>query len=145
MLSEKEKALRVLLFDSFCRTVLRNAIRNYCKQNTRLQKAEFLTDNPASFCNIEESSADEYNSEHFFIKFKGSAYALDNESLCKAMQELPERELGVLILGYWCPKLAILNDKVEYTSARVSLLKSLPRGSHIYFIRDSSELMKIVR
>ena len=104
MLSEKEKALRVLLFDSFCRTVLRNAIRNYCKQNTRLQKAEFLTDNPASFCNIEESSTDEYNSEHFFIKFKGSAYALDNESLCKAMQELPERELGVLILGYWCGK-----------------------------------------
>lgn len=50
-----------------------------------------------------------------------------------------------LILGYWCPKLAILNDKVEYTSARASLLKFLPRGSHIYFIRDSSELMKIVR
>lgn len=50
-----------------------------------------------------------------------------------------------LILGYWCPKLAILNDNVEYTSARASLLKSLPRGSYICFIRDSSELMKIVR
>ncbi|HAT4986193.1 TPA: hypothetical protein I9786_004655 [Serratia marcescens] len=50
-----------------------------------------------------------------------------------------------LILGYWCPKLAILNDKIEYTSARVALLKSLPRGSHIYFIRDSGELMKMVR
>lgn len=104
MLSEKEKSLRVLLFDSFCRTVLRNAIRNYCKQNSRLQNAEFLTDNPASFYKTEESSADEYNCEHFFVKFKGGAYALDNESLCNAMQDLPERELGVLILGYWCGK-----------------------------------------
>ena len=104
MLSEKEKSLRVLLFDSFCRTVLRNAIRNYCKQNSRLQNAEFLTDNPASFYKTEESSADEYNCEHFFVKFKGGAYALDNESLCNALQDLPDRELGVLILGHWCGK-----------------------------------------
>lgn len=50
-----------------------------------------------------------------------------------------------LMLCYWCPKLAILNDKIEYTSARTALLKILPRGSYIFFLRDSMDLIKLVR
>ena len=42
MLSEQEKASLCAQFDSYCRTILRNAIRNYMKHMSVQEKHEFL-------------------------------------------------------------------------------------------------------
>ena len=101
MLTEQEQATRCALFDSFCRTILRNAIRNFNKKNIRLERLEWLSDDPAVYQRAGESVADDYPSDHLYIVYRGRPYILDNETFCRAMRELPEQQLGVLILGYW--------------------------------------------
>jgi len=101
MLSEREKAARCAQFDSYCHTILRNAIRNYSKHNAYKDKLEILTDDPESLLEIEQFSEDEYSSSHLYISYCGKKYQLDYEPLYLAMSTLEERELGVLILDYW--------------------------------------------
>ena len=101
MLAEQEKVMRCVCFDSFCKTILRNAIRNFYKQLSRLERREWLSDDPAFYQKAEAATADDHPSDHLHIVYRGRRYILDNETLCRAMRELPEQQLGVLILGYW--------------------------------------------
>ena len=101
MLSEREKAARCALFDSFCHTILRNAIRDYNKHNAIKDRLEILTDDPESLLEIEQFSEDDHPSSHLYISYCGNQYQLDYEPLYLAMKTLLERELGVLILDFW--------------------------------------------
>lgn len=101
MLTEQEKAMRCALFDSFCRTILRNAIRNFSKKNARTERWERLSEDPTSYYMVANAIIDDHPSDHLYVVYRGRAYVLDNETLCRAMRELPEQELGVLIMGYW--------------------------------------------
>lgn len=89
------------LFDSYCRTILRNAIRNYTKQLARRDKHEFLTDDPEAFVGVDRLTHDDYKSDHLYVVYRGKRYPLDNEPLYRAMRELSEREIGVLVLSFW--------------------------------------------
>ena len=51
MLSEQEEASVCALFDSYCHTVLRNAIRNYTKHISIQEKYEFLAECPSQVQN----------------------------------------------------------------------------------------------
>jgi len=100
MLSEREKAARCALFDSYCHTILRNAIRDYNRHNSYKEKLEILLDDPESFLEVEQFSEDDHPSSHLYISYRGRRYQLDYEPLYLAMNTLQERELGVLILDY---------------------------------------------
>ena len=101
MLSEREKAARCALFDSYCHTILRNAIRDYNRHNAYKDKLEILTDDPESLLDYERFSEDDHPSNHLYISYCGNQYQLDYEPLYHAMKTLQERELGVLILDFW--------------------------------------------
>lgn len=101
MLTEQDKATCCALFDSFCRTILRNEMRNFYKKYVRQEHLERLSDDPAMYQRAEDAATDDHPSDHLYIVYRGKPYILDNETLCRAMRELPEQQLGVLILGYW--------------------------------------------
>ncbi len=101
MLSEQEKASVCALFDSYCHTILRKAIRNYMKHISFQEKYEFLADYPETYVKNVNTQRDNYESDHLYVAYKNRSYQLDNELLQQAMQNLQERELGVLILGFW--------------------------------------------
>ena len=101
MISEREKAARCALFDSYCHTVLRNAIRNYAKHISIQEKYEFLAEYPETYVKKPCARRDEYEGDHLYVVYSNRSYQLDNELLLQAMRSLQERELGVLILGFW--------------------------------------------
>ncbi|ELY1865510.1 TPA: hypothetical protein ACYUTM_004923 [Serratia marcescens] len=68
-------------------------------------------------------------------------YILLRSQKIRHKDHLPQK----LILFYWCPRLAILKDKIEYTSARTSLLNALPRGSYTLFLNNIRGLMRLTR
>ena len=86
MLSEREKAARCAQFDSYCHTILRNAIRNYNKHNAYKEKLEILTDDPESLLEIEQFSEDDHPSNHLYISYCRNQYQLDYEPLYLAMK-----------------------------------------------------------
>ena len=101
MLSEYEEASMGALFDSYCHTILRNAIRNYMKHISVQERHEFLTEYPETYVKKSCAQRDVYEGDHLYVAYKNRSYQLDNELLLQAMQSLQERELGVLILGFW--------------------------------------------
>ena len=101
MLSEQEEASVCALFDSYCHTILRNAIRNHMKHMSVQEKYEFLAEYPETYVKKSCARRDEYEGDHLYVAYKNRSYQLDNEILLQAMQSLQERELGVLILGFW--------------------------------------------
>ncbi len=101
MLSDREKTARCALFDGYCHTILRNAIRNYNKHRAYRENLEILTDDPESLLDTEQFAEDDHPSSHLYIRYGGNQYQLDYEPLYQAMQTLQERELGVLILDFW--------------------------------------------
>ena len=101
MLSEREKAARCALFDSYCHTILRNAIRDYNKHISHKERLEIVTDDPESMLEIERFSQDDCPGSHLYISYSGKQFQLDYEPLYLAMNTLQERELGVLILDFW--------------------------------------------
>jgi DNA-directed RNA polymerase specialized sigma24 family protein len=44
---------------------------------------------------------DVYDGDHLYVVYRNRSYQLDNELLLQAMRSLQDRELGVLILGFW--------------------------------------------
>ncbi len=101
MLTEREKATRCLIFDSFCKAVLRNELRNYYKKDARVQESELASEDPSEYASVESLQWDDYPSDHLFVLYDEQRYLLDNETLCRAMQALPQSQLGVLILDFW--------------------------------------------
>ena len=101
MFSEQEEASFCARFDSYCHTVLRNAIRNYTKHISIQEKYEFLAECPETYVKKSCAQWDVYEGDHLYVAYKNRSYQLDNEILLQAMQSLQERELGVLILGFW--------------------------------------------
>jgi len=101
MLSEQEEVSVCALFDSCCHTVLRNAIRNYTKHISIQEKYELLAEYPETYVKKSSARRDVFEGDHLYVVYKNRSYQLDNELLLQAMQSLQERELGVLILGFW--------------------------------------------
>ena len=116
MLSEQEEVSACALFDSYCHTVLRNAIRNYTKHISIQEKYEFLAEYPETYVKKSCARRDEYEGDHLYVVYSNRSYQLDNELLLQAMQSLQERELGVSSTG---------------THVRSMLpLESTPAGAH---------------
>lgn len=101
MLSEQEKSALCALFDSYCRTILRNAIRNYTKQLARRDKHEFLTDDLEAFVGTDRLSHDDYKSDHLYVVYSGKRYPLNSDTLRRGLESLPPSQLGMLLLTFW--------------------------------------------
>jgi len=51
---------------------------------------------------VKDAQYDSYPSEGNYIKFDGTLYPVKKSWLLIVLEQLPPKQLGVLIYGYWC-------------------------------------------
>lgn len=90
------------IFDSYCKTVIRNSGRNIRKRHMRWLKNEISFDfSSISFLN-EVLQTDDFPSNQLLIEYKGKKYPIADVELYEKLIQLPFAQLEVLILKYWC-------------------------------------------
>lgn len=89
------------MFDSYCKTVLRNESRDIKRALARRSKRELAMDEPMQYLFDLIGHEDTYPSDQLTLyadKFSGVVH---RDTLYEAMLSLPERQRTVLILGFW--------------------------------------------
>lgn len=85
------------IFDSFCKTVLRNKARDMTRER-------HVTDrnHPLSLDEIEDTgSVDQYPSDEQKIVIDDLVFCIEDEGLYQSLLRLPKRELFCLLLHFW--------------------------------------------
>lgn len=98
--SEEEKLQAI--FDSYCKTVIRNASRNIHKRYKRQIKNEILVDFSSGGFLDEATQSQESPSERLFVTYKGQSYPVKSLKLYEMLIQLPPKQLEVIVLKYWC-------------------------------------------
>jgi len=113
------------VFDSFCKTVLRNELRDYYDEIKRLRDKEI------SFSELSEqeleqlSTTDKYFVSEQTFKVLGNDIIVKDESIAEALRSLPERKRDIILLYYFLElpdgeigkKLNMIRSKVQYHRA----------------------------
>jgi RNA polymerase sigma factor (sigma-70 family) len=120
-------------FDSFCKKVLRNEVRNIQQENTRKLGKEI------SFSELSEqelgqlSVTDDYPSDSFHFDVAGYTVAVESEAVAEAIAALPGDKRSVILLSYFLgmtdgqigDKLNLIRSTVQYK--RTSSLRELKK------------------
>lgn len=102
MSAPSNKAERLCaMFDSYCKTVLRNESRDIKRALVRRSKRELAMDEPMQYIFDLISHEDTYPSEQLTLHADRFSCEVYRDSLYEAMLSLPERQRLVLILGFW--------------------------------------------
>ena len=89
------------MFDSYCKTVLRNESRDIKRTLVRRSKRELAMDEPMQYIFDLISHEDTYPSEQLTLYADRFFCEVYRDTLYDAMQSLPEQQRLVLILGFW--------------------------------------------
>ncbi len=95
---------RCEMFESYCKTVLRNYARDLERAARRREEREILTSTPMEFAQLE---ADE--EERNIILCLGVPCVIIDETLYIALLSLSERQRNVILCGNW---LNMTNEKI---------------------------------
>ena len=90
------------IFDSYCKTVIRNASRNIHKRYVRLLKSEVSVDFSSGGFLDGTTTYDDLPSDILHIEFQGKSYPVRSITLYEKLSQLLPAQLEVLILKYWC-------------------------------------------
>lgn len=101
-LDQEEEAKLEAIFDSYCKTVIRNAGRNIHKRYMRLLKNEVLVDFASGGFLDGTTIYDDFPSDILHIEYKGKSYPVRSIALHERLSQLPFTQLEALILKYWC-------------------------------------------
>ena len=99
MLSPSYESRLCAMFDSFCKTVSRNFVRNLDRAEGNRDK--HFSDEPVDYLLETLGRRDEYPSESFVLYAGGTSCAVESETLYKALLSLPEKHRNVLLLDFW--------------------------------------------
>ena len=99
MLSPSNEDRICAMFDSFCKTVSRNFVRNLDRAGNNRDK--HFADEPVDYLLETLGRRDEYPSESFVLYVGGNSCAVESETLYKALLSLPENQRSVLLLDFW--------------------------------------------
>ncbi|MEY8390497.1 RNA polymerase sigma factor [Dialister invisus] len=99
MLSPSYESRLCAMFDSFCKTVSRNFVRNLDRAEGNRDK--HFSDEPVDYLLETLGRRDEYPSESFVLYAGGISCAVESETLYKALLSLPEKHRNVLLLDFW--------------------------------------------
>ena len=99
MLSPSNEDRICAMFDSFCKTVSRNFVRNLDRAGNDRDK--HFADEPVDYLLETLGRRDEYPSEAFVLYVGGYSCAVESETLYKALLSLPENQRSVLLLDFW--------------------------------------------
>ena len=109
-------------FDSFCKKVLKNDVRNFYSEMKRLR------DNEVSFSETSErefaqlSTMDKYFATEQAFNVSGYDIIVNDESIAEALRSLPERKRDIILLYYFLElsdaeigkKLNLIRSTVQY-------------------------------
>lgn len=87
------------MFDSFCKTVSRNYVRNLERAERNRQK--HIVDAPILLFLDLMGRKDIYPSDKLSIDLDGRTYEIKNEWIYQALMTLPEKHRNVLIFSFW--------------------------------------------
>lgn len=89
------------MFDSYCKTVLRNASRNIKRIQANRKKHVVMADEQIQYLFDQQSSEDTYSFFDLIIYADKFCCVVFNEILYKSMLALPEQQRMVLMLDFW--------------------------------------------
>lgn len=87
------------MFDSFCKKVSRNFVRNL--ERAEGNRDKHFTEEPVDYILELLGHGDTYSSDSFVLYVDGYACAVESEHLYQALQSLPENQRSVLLLDFW--------------------------------------------
>ena len=99
MLSPSYESRLCAMFDSFCKTVSRNFVRNLDRAECNRDK--HISDEPVEYLLETLGRRVEYPSESFVLYAGGTSCAVESETLYKALLSLPDKQRNVLLLDFW--------------------------------------------
>lgn len=99
MLSPSDEDRVCAMFDSFCKTVSRNFVRNL--DRAERNRDRHFADDPADYLLETLGRRDEYPSESFALYAGGYSCAVESETLYEALLSLPETQRNVLLFDFW--------------------------------------------
>lgn len=101
MLTPSNKADRLwAMFDSYCKTVMRNASKNFKRTQANRQKYVIVGNEQIQYILDLQGHDDTYPSDVLIHAGKFSC-VVSNEMLYKVMLSLPKQQRMVLILDFW--------------------------------------------
>jgi len=120
-------------FDSFCKRVLKNEVRDYYDEMKRLREKE-VSFSELSAQELERlATTDKYFSTEQIFNVLGLDVIVNSESIAAALKNLPERKRDIILLSYFLElsdteigkKLNLIRSTVQYQ--RTSTLKALKK------------------
>lgn len=99
MTSPSDEKRICAMFDSFCKKVSRNYLRDLERAEERRDK--HYSDEPIDYFLELSGRRDAYLSDSFVLYADGLPCAVESETLYKALSSLPEKQRNVLLMGYW--------------------------------------------
>ena len=120
-------------FDSFCKKVLRNEIRDYYDEAKRLRSKE-VSISELSARELEQlSTTDSYFTSEQIFNVLGLDVVVNDMDIAEALRSLPERKRDIILLSYFLElsdgeigkKLNLIRSTVQYQ--RTSTLRELKK------------------
>ena len=121
------------VFDSYCKKVLKNEVRDHYDEVKRARKRE-ISFSEMSERELEQlSTTDKYFAFEQIFNVQGNAVVVNDEIIAAALQNLPERKRDIILLSYFLEmsdgeigdKLNLIRSTVQYQ--RASTLRELKK------------------
>ncbi len=87
-------------FDAYIKRVIKGAKCNLVRQQVKAQNM-ISVDDDLLMALVDRGHVEDYPSDHYCLNLNGKAYSLDDEHLFRAMEQLPEKLVHVLVLKFW--------------------------------------------
>lgn len=124
---------KLQMFDSFCKKVLKNEVRNYYKEMERLREKEVSIGELSEQELGQLAITDKYFSTEQMFNVLGLDVIVNSESIAAALNYLPQRKRDIILLSYFLElsdfeigqKLNLIRSTVQYQ--RASTLRELKK------------------
>jgi len=137
------------IFDSFCKTVLRNEVRNYYAEVKRLRDKEISLSDISAQELVQLSTMDTYFATEHIFDVVGNDVFVSDIGIAEALRNLPERNRDIILLYYFLDlsddeigkKLNMIRSTVQYrrTNTLQKLKKIMEEEAHEHKKRNSGK------
>lgn len=87
-------------FDAYIKRVVKRAKCNLIRQQIKGQRV-LVTEDDLLSALIDRGHEADYPSNHFCLSIEGKNYYLDDERLYRAIEQLPDQLVHILVLKFW--------------------------------------------
>jgi len=124
---------KLRMFDSFCKKVLTNEVRNYHREMERLREREVSISELSEHELSQLATMDSYFSTEQIFNVLGFDVIVSSESIAAALSNLPQQRRDIILLSYFLElsdaeigkKLNLIRSTVQYQ--RASTLQELKK------------------